>query len=371
MKFEILKQDSQTKARTGVLTTSKHGSVLTPCFMPVATTSTVKLIATHELYTLGVQAIISNIVHLHIRPGENFINTLGGLHQFMQWDKCIFTDSGGFQMIRPSFNMQKKEDHVIYKNFLNGSKEKLDPKLCMKMQSLVGSDVAMVLDDCPSHDAPYDAIKHSILRTIDWANESLMYGRQLNIDGIFTIIQGGINKELRKYCLDALKLLPSDGFAIGGLSIGESKESMMDTINFVIQFLPTESPKYVMGLGSIEHMLQSIQYGIDIFDSAYPTQCARHGTIFSSIGRYNITTSTFKSDLRPLDPNCDCTTCKNYTRAYLCHLYRCNEMIAMRLGSIHNIHFLLQVFKAARLHISNGEFKKFYQDFLNMFYSSK
>lgn len=358
MSFKIETKDKDTDARAGVFHTV-HGNVLTPAFMPVATKGTVKTVSVDELKRIGTEAIISNALHLHIRPGEKNLDRLGGLHKFMLWDRTIVTDSGGFQIIRKNFSIQKSDEGLKFRDFFNGSSRLYTPEMCMEIQKAIGSDIAMLLDDCPPHDAKHSKVKESVERTILWARRGIRRGRELGIPKIFAITQGGTDFELRKMCTDNLVELNPDGFGIGGLSIGESKEKMIQILAESTHLLPNEKPRYLMGVGSPVELLNAIALGIDIFDSALPTQCARHGTIFTSNGRYNMKGLKLEMDDRPLDENCACEVCKMYTRAYINHLLREKEMLGMRLASIHNLFYILELVRQARKAILSGTFQEF------------
>lgn len=362
MSFKIDAVEKNTSARAGTFQTV-HGTVLTPAFMPVATKGTVKTLSVEELDSMGAEAIIANALHLHIRPGEKNLEKAGGLHQFMRWNKTIFTDSGGFQIIRKNFNIKRSEEGLRFRDFFNGSQRLYTPEMCMEIQKAIGSDIAMLLDDCPPFDAKNKKIKESTERTVQWAKRGIKHGRMLGVPKIFVIVQGGTDFELRKWCTEKLRELDPDGFGIGGLSIGEPKPEMLNILSQTTHLLPEDKPRYLMGVGSVNELFDSIALGIDIFDSAFPTQCARHGTIFTANGRYNMRGLKFENDLRPLDENCSCHACKNYSRAYINHLLREKEMLGMRLASIHNLYFILNIVRKIRESILEGtfnEFRKFY-----------
>lgn len=360
-KFKIVEEDKNTGARAGILYT-EHGEVQTPLFMPVATKGTVKTLAVEELKEMGAEAIISNALHLHIRPGEKNIARHGDLHRFMKWDRTIFTDSGGFQIIRENFKMKKSDEDLKFRDFFNGSQRIYTPEMCMDIQKALGSDVAMLLDDCPTHDSKKHKIEESVERTILWSKRGMKRGRDIGIPQIFAITQGGTDLDLRKRCTEELVKLEPDGYGIGGLSIGESKEDMINILNESTHLLPKDKPRYLMGVGSIQEMTQAISLGIDVFDSAFPTQCARHGTIFSSTGRYNMRGQKLETDDRPLDENCGCRVCKNYTRSYINHLLREKEMLGMRLASYHNLFYILDFTRKTRAAIMNRTFNNLKTD---------
>lgn len=365
-KFTIEAKDKNSSARAGVLHT-KHGDALTPLFMPVATKGSVKTISPDELKTLETQAIIANALHLFMRPGEKILEHHGGLHKFMRWDGPIFADSGGFQIIRKSFKMKKCDEGLKFRNFYDGSHILYTPEMCMDVNKALGSDVAMLLDDCPTHDVKKHKLMEEVQRTIDWAKRGINHGRKLGIPLIFAITQGGTDSEVRKWCTEELLKLEPDGFGIGGLSIGESKEEMIRVLNESTHTIPESNPRYLMGVGSIEEMLEAIACGVDVFDSVFPTQCARHGTIFATTGRYNMRKQKLETDKRPLDENCHCPVCKNYSRAYINHLLRVQEMLGMRLASFHNIYYILNIVRQIRLSILEGRFEEFQRSWTRSF----
>src|SRR3989344_5259712 len=287
MPFKIIAKDPKTSARTGLLSTP-HGVVETPAFMPVATKGSVKTISSGELRQVGTQAIIANALHLRIRPGHEKVAAAGGLHKFMRWDGPIFTDSGGFQVIRKAFGIRISEEGLTFRDFYSGALRLYTPELCMETQKALGSDIAMLLDDCPAHDADADKIKDVVERTLRWAKRGMARGRELDIPNLFAIVQGGRDLGLRKHCTEELLKLGPDGFGIGGLSIGEPKPEMIRILSETTRMLPEDKPRYLMGVGSVNEMLDSIALGVAVFDSVFPTQCARHGTIFTKEGRYNM-----------------------------------------------------------------------------------
>lgn len=327
--------------------------------MPVATKATVKTLSTEELKEISAEVIITNALHLHIRPGEKVIERFGGIHPFMSWEGPIFSDSGGFQIIRKNFNIKKSDEGLKFRDFFNGSSRLYTPEMAMEIQKALGTDITMLLDDCPVYDAPKKKIKEATERTVLWAKKEIEYGRKLGLQNIFAIVQGGCDFELRKWCTEELKKLNPDGYGIGGLSIGESKEKMLKTLLETTSLLPEEKPRYLMGVGSVKELIECIAMGIDIFDSAFPTQCARHGTIFTASGRYNMCKAKLNEDERALDENCACKVCKNYSRAYINHLLREKEMLGMRLASYHNLYFILNLVRSAREAIVKGTFEEF------------
>lgn len=354
MSFSVVARDPKSFARAGIFQTP-HGIVHTPAFMPVATKGTVKTIHVEELVQMGTEAIIANALHLHMRPGEDVLAHHGGLHTYMRWEGTLFTDSGGFQMIRKSFGIKTREEGITFRNFYNGTQEEFTPEYCLEVQKKIGSDVAMLLDECPVHDADEKSLQAAVDRTLRWAKRGIAHGRKLEIPNLFVITQGGVNADLRRYCGEELAKLNPEGFGIGGLSIGESKEAMAEVLNATTHTLPEDKPRYLMGVGSIDEIRTAVASGVDIFDSVFPTQCARHGTIFSSEGRYNLKGEKLNRDREPLDPNCNCPVCLKYTRGYINHLHRESEILGLHLTSLHNVFFVLDAVRKIRSEILHAD----------------
>ncbi len=361
MTFEILHEDSGSGGRAGVLKTG-HGEVKTPFFMPVATKGGVKTLDPHEVVSVGTQTIISNAFLLYLKPGVDVIQKAGGLHEFSGFsDTAIFTDSGGFQMLRESFFEGVSRKGVTFRSPFDDSKHVFTPELCMEVQMALGSDVAMVLDDCPPYGADRDRIKDSAYRTVEWAKRCIdsHSGSQL----LFCIIQGGHDRELRKENTEALAKMGFDGFGIGGLSIGEPKDEMFDTLRYSVPLIPRDKPRYLMGVGSPLELLESISLGVDVFDSAFPTRNARHNTVYTFSGKFNISKGRFKDDFGPLEEGCGCYACCNFSRAYVSHLMRVHEMLGMRLVTIHNLYFIHKLLKGAREAIVEDRLLEFKREF--------
>jgi queuine tRNA-ribosyltransferase len=367
--FELLKTDSQTKARLGKLTTA-HGVVDTPVYMPVGTQASVKAMDPRELSECGTQIILGNTYHLNIRPGLEVITAAGGLHKFMNWHLPILTDSGGFQVFSLAKIRKVKEHGVEFRSHLDGSLLFIGPKESMEIQRVLGSDIAMVFDECPPHDAPAKEQRLAVERTIRWARECRTQPRA---DGqkVFGIVQGGNNPALREQCAKALVEMDFDGYAIGGVSVGEPEPEMLQAIEMSVPHLPEHKARYAMGLGTPAQMLELIARGVDMFDCVLPTRVARNGTAYTRRGALGIKGGGYKMDFRPLEENCDCFACKHFTRAYLRHLLKANEILGLRMLSVHNTHMYLKVMADARAHLAAGTFAEFYREFIANFKPSE
>jgi queuine tRNA-ribosyltransferase len=360
--FELLKTDAHTKARLGRLARA-HGTVDTPVFMPVGTQASVKALDPRELREMGTQIILGNTYHLNIRPGLDIIRAAGGLHRFMNWDRPILTDSGGFQVFSLAKIRKIKPHGVEFRSHLDGSLLFIGPKESMEIQRVLGSDIAMVFDECPPHDAPAREQKLAVERTIRWARECREQprsGGQL----VFGIVQGGSNSALREECAKALVAMEFDGYAIGGVSVGEPEPEMMKAIEFTEPFLPAHQARYAMGLGTPAQMLELIARGVDMFDCVLPTRVARTGTAFTRRGAFGIKGAAYKSDFGPIEEGCDCFACRHFTRAYLRHLLNVNEILGLRMVSVHNSHLFLKVMADTRAHLAAGTFAEFYREFI-------
>lgn len=367
MNFELICEDSDTSGRLGRLST-RNGEVETPLFMPVATMATVKTMDNLDLDTLKARALIANAFLLYLRPGLEIISAAGGLHKFMNWQHVLFTDSGGYQMIRRDFLKSVDMNGIKFNSPFDGALHEFTPEKNMEIQLALGADILMVQDDCPPASATYDDVSTSITRTLNWAGRCKTYfdeNSEENRNGLFGILQGGVHLDLREICIEQMKSIEFDGFAIGGLSIGEAKSDMYDVLKFSTPKMPVTKPRYLMGVGSPEDILNSIALGIDIFDSVFPTRNARHSTIYTRKGRININRNPFRSDLGPLDEGCKCYTCLNHTRAYVNHLLRHKEPLGIRLTTMHNLHFLLELVTRARTAIKEGAFDRFRKKFLD------
>ena len=367
--FELLKTDTTTKARLGKLTTA-HGVVDTPVYMPVGTQASVKAMDPRELLECGTQIILGNTYHLNIRPGLEVITAAGGLHKFMNWQLPILTDSGGFQVFSLAKIRKVKEHGVEFRSHLDGSLLFIGPKESMEIQRVLGSDIAMVFDECPPHDAPAKEQRLAVERTIRWARECRTLPRA---DGqkVFGIVQGGNNPALREQCAKALVEMDFDGYAIGGVSVGEPEPEMLQAIEMSVPHLPEHKARYAMGLGTPAQMLELIARGVDMFDCVLPTRVARNGTAYTRRGALGIKGGSYKMDFKPIEEDCDCFACQHFTRAYLRHLLKANEILGLRMLSVHNTHMYLKVMADARAHLAAGTFGEFYREFIANFKPSE
>ncbi|MGL5977394.1 MAG: tRNA guanosine(34) transglycosylase Tgt [Erysipelotrichaceae bacterium] len=362
IRLEIKHICKQSGARYGVLHTP-HGSVETPMFMPVGTLATVKYVSPEELKAINSGVVLSNTYHLWLRPGEDIVARAGGLHKFMNYDGPMLTDSGGFQVFSLSDNRKIEEEGVHFKNHLNGDRLFLSPEKSIQVQNKLGADIIMSFDECPPFPATYEYMRKSVERTLRWAERGKAAHTRESDQALFGIVQGGDFEDLRKMSAEATVAMDFPGYSIGGTSVGESKEVMYRMIDYSIKYLPENKPRYLMGVGSTDAILEGVLRGVDMFDCVLPTRIARHGTLMTSTGRINIKRAEFKDDFTPLDAECDCYTCKNYTRAYLNHLHKCNEGLGARLCSIHNLRFLIKLSEDIREAIKADRFLDFKEEF--------
>lgn len=360
--FETTHICKQSNAKTGILHTP-HGDVLTPMFMPVGTAASVKFISPEELYDMNSGIILANTYHCWLRPGEDIIEKAGGLHKFMNYNNPMLTDSGGFQVFSLTSMRKITEEGVSFKSHLDGSSLFLSPEKSIQIQNKLGADIIMALDECPPYPASYEYMKDSVDRTLRWAKRCKDAHQREGEQSLFGIVQGGEYRDIRKYSAKALTEMDFDGYAIGGTSVGESKETMYKMIEYALEDLPKDKVKYLMGVGSPDALFEGVLRGIDMFDCVLPTRIARHGTLMTSHGRINIKREEFKDDFSPLDDNCDCYCCKNYSKAYLRHLFRCNEGFGLRLMSIHNLRYLIHLMEQIRQAINEDRFLDFKNDY--------
>jgi queuine tRNA-ribosyltransferase len=364
--FDLIKKEKHTKARLGKFST-KHGDIETPIFMPVGTQATVKAMTPEELKEIGSQIILSNTYHLHMRPGSELIKNAGGLHKFMNWDKPILTDSGGFQVFSLGDLRKITEEGVHFQSHIDGSRHFLSPEEAVRIQTNLGSDIMMAFDECPPFPATYEYVKNSVERTSRWANRCKEAHKNTENQALFGIVQGSNYPDLREQSAKDLVELDFPGYAIGGLSVGEPKEIMYEVLDYTVPFLPENKPRYLMGVGSPDALIEGVIRGIDMFDCVLPTRIARNGTAFTAKGQISIKNAKYKEDFTPLDDECDCYTCKNYSRAYLRHLYKANEILSARLFSYHNLHFLLKLMERIREAIKEDRLLEFKEEFFTKY----
>lgn len=367
MEFKL--EATSGKARAATIKTA-HSTIQTPVFMPVGTQGTVKTLDANDMLSMGAKIILGNTYHLYLRPGSTIVKQMGGLHGFSKFPNSFLTDSGGFQAFSLSDNSKPDEEGIMFKSHIDGSKHYFTPQSVLDTQYDLGSDIMMILDDLVALPNTEERIQKSIERTTAWAEKAIDYHKEQQAKGIgvnqniFAIIQGGTNKKFRQMSAEQLCALEDyDGYAIGGLSVGEPNQDMYDTVEWTTQFMPTNKPRYLMGVGLPEDLIENIDRGVDMFDCVMPTRNARNGTLFTSFGRLNIRGAKFKEDSRPIDEECNCYTCQNFSRAYLNHLYRAGEMTYFRLGSMHNIHYYLNLMSQSREAILNGTWDAFKKEF--------
>jgi len=367
--FTLIKKDSQTNARAGVLKLF-HGEVETPVFMPVGTNGTVKTFLPYELNQMDVQIILSNAYHLYLRPGMDVIEKLGGLHSFSGWDKNILTDSGGFQIFSLSSLSKIKKDGLEFNSHIDGSKHFLTPEDVVKVQTIIGSDIMMVLDHCTPPKTDHKEASKALDTTTRWALQSKEYFDKFankEKQNIFGIIQGNFFKDLRAQSVAEITAIDFDGFAIGGLSVGESKEVFTDILSFTAPLLPENKARYLMGVGTPEDLFTGVENGIDMFDCVFPTRVARNALGLTTFGRINIRNEKYKYDSKSLDPECDCYVCKNFTKSYIRHLFKANEITACRMMSFHNIYFMKKLMTNMRNAILQNNFLDYKKEFMDKY----
>jgi queuine tRNA-ribosyltransferase len=353
MKFTVLQADGATRARLGRLVTA-HGEIETPCFMPVGTQATVKGILPRDLREMGCQILLGNTYHLYLRPGHETVRRLGGLHAFMGWDRPILTDSGGYQVFSLATMRKISEDGAVFRSHLDGSSHLLTPEKAVEIQEALGSDIAMTLDECVAAGAPRDYVLRSTERTVRWARRCLR-ARGAARQMMFGIVQGGVFEDLRRRCMDELAGLDFEGFAVGGLGVGEAESEFRSVSAFTAALLPAGKPRYLMGVGRPEDIVHGVRAGFDMFDCVIPTRNARNGTLYTWQGKLNIKRAEFADDPRPLDDACGCYCCTNFSRAYLRHLYMAGEILSAQLNSLHNLYFYHRLMDKCREAIRAGK----------------
>ena len=363
IKYELIHECKQSGARRGRIYTP-HGVIETPIFMPVGTQATVKSLTPEELKEeVKASIILSNTYHLYLRPGNKLIKQAGGLHKFMNWDKAILTDSGGFQVFSLGDLRKISEEGVEFKSHLDGSKHFLSPEKVIEIENDLGADIIMAFDECVEYPATYEYTKNSMERTTRWAIRCKNAHKNTENQALFGIVQGGMYKDLREKSANGLVKLDLPGYAVGGLSVGEPKELMCDILEFTTKLLPKEKPRYLMGVGTPDYLLEAVIRGIDMCDCVLPTRIARNGTAMTSKGKLVIRNKTFEEDFSVLDDECDCYTCRNYTRAYIRHLLKAKEILGVRLLSIHNLRFLTKLMERVRIEIENDNLLSFKNEY--------
>lgn len=360
--FELLHKDPNCKARRGRLTT-KHGTIETPVFMPVGTQATVKAMKPEDVEKTGAEIILANTYHLYLRPGEDIVEEAGGLHKFMNWDKPILTDSGGFQVFSLGKFRKITEEGVKFKSYIDGSSHMMTPESSIQVQTALGSDIMMAFDEC----IPYPADRHytqkSLQRTTRWLERCVAEHKNTENQSLLGIMQGGMYKDLRKESADQITQFDLPGYAIGGLSVGEPKDLMLEVLDYCVDYLPENKPRYLMGVGTPDYLFEGVERGVDMFDCVLPTRIARHGMAMTSQGDLNIKNAKFARDFTPLDPECDCYVCRNYSRAYLRHIFKTEEILSSMLLSEHNIHFLVKMMENIRKSIEEDRFMDYKKEF--------
>ena len=361
-KFTVKREDEQTQARLGELITP-HGTVNTPMFVPVATKGTVKTLSSQELLDMGAEILIVNAFHLHLLPGTEVIKELGRLHKFMNWDGPLITDNGGFQATNSYLFQSIDKTGIYFRSPHDGQIHQITPEIAIQYQNDLGADIIMALDECPRYTTDYQSIQQSLDRTLKWADESVKYHINPN-QTLFGIIQGGIFKDLRQKSVEEMTQKKFAGYGLGGISVGEPDNLIYEITRFTANLLPRDKIRYLMGIGSPHIIFESIESGIDLFDSAFPTRIGRHGTVFTTSGPITIKAAKFRRDPNPIDSDCSCFTCENYTRAYITHLLKHQELLGMRLAALHNVHFILNLVRNIRDAIQKGIFLEYKQQFL-------
>lgn len=360
-KFSLLHADAHSLARLGRICTP-HGEIATPVFAPVGTQATVKALDPRDLRELGAELILSNTYHLYLRPGADVVAEMGGLHRFMGWDGPILTDSGGFQVFSLAERRKFTDKGVVFRSHIDGSQHLFSPEMVVRVQEQLGADIIMVLDECAEpHDRAYN--ERALARTHAWA-ERCQAAQARTDQALFGIVQGGVFPDLRQQSARFLTALDFPGYAIGGLSVGETKEQMYAMLDITTLLLPAGKPRYLMGVGAPEDLVEGVARGIDLFDCVLPTRLARNAALFTRQGRLNMRNARFERDPNPIESGCGCYTCRHFSRAYLRHLFKASELLAYRLASIHNVHFLLQLVRDIRTAIADGRFSAFKEDFL-------
>ena len=364
--YELIKTDNRSKARRGRVNTP-HGSIETPVFMPVGTAATVKAMRPDEVKEMGAQIILSNTYHLYLRPGHEIVREAGGLHKFMHWDRAILTDSGGFQVFSLGDLRKITEEGVEFRSHIDGSKHMLSPEKSMEIQNALGSDIMMAFDECAPYPADRDYVKKSLERTTRWLARCKEAHKNTESQSLFGIMQGGMYQDLRYQSATEIVEMDLPGYAIGGLSVGEPKELMLEVLDYCVDYLPAGKPRYLMGVGSPDYLFEGVERGVDMFDCVLPTRIARHGMAMTSHGKVSIKNAAYERDFSSLDPECDCYTCRNFSKAYLRHLFKSDEILSSMLLSNHNLHFLIHLMDGIRKAIEEDRFLEFKKEFYDKY----
>ncbi|MCD6482342.1 MAG: tRNA guanosine(34) transglycosylase Tgt [Candidatus Izimaplasma sp.] len=367
IKFELIHECKQTGARYGILHTP-HGSIETPVFMPVGTKATVKTLENKEIEEVSDGLILGNTYHLWLEPGDDIIKNHNGIRGFMKWDKALLTDSGGFQVFSLSNIRKISEEGVEFRHHKSGEKLFMSPEDSIKIQHNLGADIIMSFDECAPFNSSYDYMKESVERTLRWAERGKIEHGDSTDQSLFGIVQGGPYKDLRLMCANALVEMDFPGYSIGGLSVGETKQEQYAVLDYLKDTLPKDKPRYLMGVGTPDDMLEGVSRGIDMFDCVHPTRLARHGGAMTSVGRITIKSKVYENDMTPLDSECDCKVCKTYTKSYLRHLFKAQESLGQRLISYHNLYFLKTLTKNIRIAIQNDRLGDFKEEFFKKYY---
>ncbi len=364
--FECIKKDKRTRARRGRLHTP-HGTVEIPVFMPVGTAATVKAMRPEEVSGLGAEIILSNTYHLYLRPGADIVREAGGLHKFMNWDKPILTDSGGFQVFSLGVMRKITEEGASFRSHIDGSQHMISPEKSVEIQNALGSDIIMAFDECIPYPADYEYAKRSTERTSRWLERCKKAHKDTSRQALFGIMQGGMYEDLRRQSARDIVAMDLPGYAIGGLSVGEPREQMYSILDYATDLLPENKPRYVMGVGTPDHLFEGVERGVDMFDCVLPTRLARNGAAMTSVGRISIKNAKYERDFTPLDHECDCYTCRNYSRAYLRHLFKANEILSSMLLSHHNLYFLVHTMENIRKALEEDRFLEYKQEFYSKY----
>lgn len=368
--FEVTHKDKTTKARAGVIRLER-GVIETPVFMPVGTQATVKSLSPAELNEAGSQIILSNAYHLYLRPGLEIIRQAGGLHKFMNWQKPVLTDSGGYQVFSLALLRKIKDEGIEFQSHLDGSRHFLTPEAVIGIQNTLGSDIMMPLDECVHYPVSFDIAKKASDRTSYWALRSKKEWEKGAKGALFGIVQGSTYPELRKKSIEELKTIEFQGYALGGISVGEGSDLMYNILSFSLPELPEQAPRYVMGIGLPEDILEAVSLGADMFDCVVPTRYGRNGSAFTSVGKITVRNGAYASDQAALDPDCDCYCCANFSRSYLRHLFNTGEILGLRLVSYHNVYFFVKLARQARAAVLEGRFGEFKREFLAKYSSGE